>query len=74
MDGTQPSRESEHVHNTLCVLPEVRRRRDQRGVVSKAMVTSDNYVTHHNLREVKTELDADDILFVPLRENSTDLV
>ena len=66
--------ESEHLHNTICVLPEIQRRRAIKNVDCHALVTSDNYVAHHNLEAVKTELKNDKVLSLPLKENSTDLV
>ena len=63
--------ETEHLHNVLILLEEVKRRRVVKGITSVAMCTSDNYVCHHNLLAVKDELTHNNVLTPRLVENST---
>ena len=53
------------------ILPEVRRRRSMKGSTDKAMITSDNYITHHSLEEVKQNLTLENVFTPGLIENAT---
>ena len=63
--------ETEHLHNVLCILPEVQRRRLAKGRSTVALISSDNYITHHTLDAVKKELGENNTLTPALRPNST---
>ena len=62
------------MHNVLCILPEVKRRRQQaQQLDATALISSDNCVTHHTLPAVKHEFNDLKIL-TPALPNSTDSV
>ena len=62
------------MHNLLCVLPEVKRRRTIKQVDSVAVVSSDNYVVHHTFTPVKRDLTEANVKTPPLLANATDSI